>query len=61
MKFQNRISHLFLAGSDLQGREKEVLEFADGKPIVNSPTSESELTEFFELREEYKKNCVVNS
>lgn len=39
--------------------EALVLEFIDGKPIINSPTCESELKAFFELRKEYKENCTV--
>ena len=31
MKYQNKISHLFLIGSDLQDREKEVLEAVSRK------------------------------
>lgn len=41
--------------------EALILEFVDGKAIVVSPTCESELTEFFALREEYKRKCVINS
>lgn len=40
--------------------EALVLEFIDGKPIVNNPTSESELKEFFALREECRRNCAVS-
>ena len=39
--------------------EALVLEFVDGKPIINSPVTAVELNEFFSLRNEYKKNCVV--
>lgn len=49
-----------LSWNDEKRYEALVLEFVDGKPIVNSPTNERELEEFFNLREEYKKNCAVN-
>lgn len=50
-----------LPWDDEKRYEALVLEFIDGKSIVNSPTNEGELKEFFDLREEYKRNCVVNS
>lgn len=50
----------FLPWDDEKKYEALVLEFIPGKKVVNSPTNESELEEFFNLREEYKKNCVVN-
>ena len=40
--------------------EALVLEFIDGKKVVNSPTNKDEIEEFFNLREECKKNCAVN-
>jgi len=49
----------YLPWNDEKRYEALILEFIDGKPIVNSPTNEKELTEFFTLREEYKKNCVA--
>jgi len=49
----------YLPWNDEKRYEALVLEFIDGKPIVNSPTCENELAEFFELRGEYKRNCVV--
>ena len=39
--------------------EALILEFINGKPIINSPTSEDELIEFFVLRQEYKRNCAI--
>lgn len=40
--------------------EALVLEFVDGKKIINNPTKAAELENFLNLREEYKKNCVVD-
>lgn len=40
--------------------EALVLEFISGKRVINSPTNNDEIEEFFNLRQEYKKNCVVN-
>lgn len=50
----------FLPWDDKKRYEALVLEFVDGKRIVNSPTNNKELEEFFNLRKEYKKNCVIN-
>lgn len=50
----------FLPWNDEKRYEALVLEFVDGKKIVNSPSNKDELEEFFNLREEYKKNCVTN-
>lgn len=50
----------YLAWDNEKRYEALVLEFVDGKPIINSPTNENELEEFFNLRDEYKKNCAVN-
>lgn len=49
----------YLPWDDKRRYEALILEFIDGKPIVNGPASESELTEFFALREEYRRNCVT--
>ncbi len=51
----------FLAWDDDRRYEALVLEFVPGKKIVNSPTNVSELEEFFDFRDEYKKNCAINS
>ena len=40
--------------------EALVLEFIPGKKIVNSPTNRNEIKAFFNLREEYKRNCAIN-
>lgn len=40
--------------------EALVLEFVDGIKVVNTPTNKNELEEFFNLRKEYKENCVDN-
>lgn len=50
----------YLPWDDQKRYEALVLEFIGGKRIVNSPTNEDELEEFFSLREEYEENCVVN-
>lgn len=50
----------FLPRDDKKRYEALILEFVGGKRVVDSPTNESELEEFFNLREEYKKNCVAN-
>lgn len=50
----------YLPWDDEKRYEALVLEFIEGKPIVNSPTNENELSEFFNLRDEYRKNCVIN-
>ena len=50
----------YLPWDDEKRYEALVLEFVLGKRIVNSPTNKDELGEFFSLRTEYKKNCVVN-
>lgn len=50
----------YLPWDDEKMYEALVLEFVSGKKIVNSPTNENELEEFFALRAEYKKNCAVN-
>lgn len=50
----------FLPWNDEKRYEALVLEFVDGEKVVNSPTNEDELEEFFNLRDEYKKNCVTN-
>lgn len=49
-----------LPWDDEKRYEALVLEFIPGRRIVNSPTNKDEIEEFFKLREEYKKNCVVN-
>ena len=40
--------------------EALVLEFVEGKRIVQNPTNEGEIDEFFKLREEYRGNCVAD-
>lgn len=50
----------FLPWDEEKRYEALVLEFVDGKRVVNSPTNKDELEEFFNLRTEYKKNCVAN-
>lgn len=49
----------YLFWDDKKRYEALVLEYIDGKPIVNNQASESELIEFFALREEYKRNCAT--
>lgn len=51
------ILYSFLPWDEEKRYEALVLEFVDGKKIVNSPTNEEELDEFFNLYSEYKKNC----
>lgn len=55
------LPYSYLGWDDKKRYEALILEFIDGKPIVNIPTSENELREFFALRDEYKKNCAVSS
>lgn len=50
----------YLSWDDEKRYEALVLEFIDGRPIVNSPTSKNELTEFFKLRDEYRRNCTLD-
>lgn len=52
--------YAYLPWDNEERYEALVLEFIDGKRIVNSLTNEDELEEFFSLREEYKENCVAN-
>lgn len=52
--------YAYLPWNNEKRYESLVLEFIDGRPIVNSPTSRNELTEFFDLRDEYKKYCAVS-
>ncbi len=49
-----------LPWDDEKRYEGLVLEFIDGKKVINNPTNANELKEFFDLRKEYKKSCVVN-
>lgn len=50
----------FLPWDDKKRYEALVLEFIPGKKIVNSPTNRNEIKAFFNLREEYKRNCAIN-
>lgn len=50
----------YLCWDDEKRYEALVLELVDGKPIVNYPANKSELEQFFNLREEYRKKCVIN-
>lgn len=50
----------FFSWNDDRRYEALVLEFVGGKKVVNNPTNKDELEEFFNLRKEYKENCVVN-
>lgn len=52
--------YTFLPWDDEQRYEALIMEFVEGRLIVNSPTNEIELDEFFNLYREYRKNCCLN-
>src|SRR3989344_5239191 len=52
--------YAFLPWDEEKKYEALILEFVDGKKIVNNPTNENELAEFFYLYKEYRKNCCLN-
>lgn len=58
------LRHPYLYATLFWNEEKRyealILEFIDGKKIVNSPTNENELDRFFNLYREYRKNCCHN-
>lgn len=54
------VLYSYLPWDDGKRYEALVLEYVLGKRVVNSPTNKDEIEEFFNLRKEYKKNCVVN-
>lgn len=40
--------------------EALVMEYVNGKPVVNLPTNQSEIDRFYELFEEYRRDCLGN-
>lgn len=51
--------YAFLPWDKEKRYEALIMEFVEGKLIVNSPTNEKEIDEFFRLYTEYRKNCCL--
>lgn len=54
------ILYAFVPWDEEKRYEVLIMEFVEGGKIVNSPTNEKELREFFGLYREYRKNCCLN-
>lgn len=54
------ILYAFLTWDEEKRYEALILEFVDGSIVVNSPTNEKELEDFFNLYSEYRKTCCLD-